>query len=269
MAPTRRKELLNMVYHKGQSWYLYFSSSILMIYLCIYHQILQNVICLRMTPHFIQQEKALCKYQKTLQLCLDCISVWCNTNHMLNNPVKTKSVVITTQQKHQLSDFNEIVIWWSKYWKCNWTSPTRSHCWQQVSMASPDRTHNYAKARPKNCFFFLNCNISSNRYQKYLLQCSYKTSRGLCVSGVGWLWRSTLKRNWTRKSSLTINEYLRIKFLIIILIPQTPLHNSSLVTSPTTLTPGITSTCQGQGLTCLKLAYPSLERSSETPCLKT
>ena len=32
----------------------------------------------------------------------------------------------------------------------------------------------------------------------------------------------------------------------------------SLSLSP--LTPGITSTCQGQDLTCLKLAYPSLER---------
>ena len=42
-------------------------------------------------------------------------------------------------------------------------------------------------------------------------------------------------------------------------------HNSLLVTSRTTLTPGITSTCQGQGLTYLKLAYPSLERPSGTP----
>ena len=45
-------------------------------------------------------------------------------------------------------------------------------------------------------------------------------------------------------------------------------HNPLLVTSPTTPTPGITSTCQGQGLTYLKLAYPSLERPSGTHCLK-
>ena len=64
MAPAHLKELLNMVYHKGQSCDLYSSASILMIYLCIYHHILQNVICLRMTPHFIQQEKALCKLKK-------------------------------------------------------------------------------------------------------------------------------------------------------------------------------------------------------------
>ena len=45
------------------------------------------------------------------------------------------------------------------------------------------------------------------------------------------------------------------------------LNNNSpiIVTSPTTPTPGITSTCQGQGLTYLKLAYPSLERPSGTP----
>ena len=38
--------------------------------------------------------------------------------------------------------------------------------------------------------------------------------------------------------------------------------------SPTILTPGITSTCQGQGLTYLKLAYTSLDRSSGIPCLE-
>ena len=59
VAPTHLKELLNMVYHKGHSCDLYSSASMLMIYLCIYHQIMQNVICSRMTQHFIQQEKAL------------------------------------------------------------------------------------------------------------------------------------------------------------------------------------------------------------------
>ena len=93
-----------MVYHKGQSWDLYSSASMLMIYLCIYHQILQNVICSRMTQNFKQLEKAFCKFKKTLQLCLDRISEWCNVNNMLINPVKTKSMIITTRQKHQLSD---------------------------------------------------------------------------------------------------------------------------------------------------------------------
>ena len=45
-------------------------------------------------------------------------------------------------------------------------------------------------------------------------------------------------------------------------------NNSSLVTSPTTPTPGITSTCQGQGSTCLKLAYPSLERVYVHACVR-
>ena len=36
VAPTRLKELLNMVYHKGQSWDLYSSAPTLIIYLCIY-----------------------------------------------------------------------------------------------------------------------------------------------------------------------------------------------------------------------------------------
>ena len=107
VAPTRLKELLNMVYHKGQYWDLYSSASILMIYLCIYHQILQKesyVLADETTLH--TTGKNIVQIQKTIQLCLDRISVWCNTNHMLINPVKTKSMVITTRQKHQLSDLS-------------------------------------------------------------------------------------------------------------------------------------------------------------------
>ena len=48
--------------------------------------------------------KSVVQIQEMLQLCLDRISVGCNTNHMLINPVKTKSMVITTRQKHQFSD---------------------------------------------------------------------------------------------------------------------------------------------------------------------
>ena len=78
---------------------------LLMIYLCIYHQILQNVICSRMTT-FHTTGKSVVQIQKTLQLCLGHISVWCNVNHMLINPVKTKSMIITTPQKRQLSDLS-------------------------------------------------------------------------------------------------------------------------------------------------------------------
>ena len=50
--------------------------------------------------------KSIVQIQKTLQLCLDRISMWCNANHMLINPVKAKSMIITTWQKHQLSDLS-------------------------------------------------------------------------------------------------------------------------------------------------------------------
>ena len=49
-------------------------------------------------------EKSVVQIQKTLQLCLDRISGL--VNHMLINPVKTKSMIITTRQKHQLSDLS-------------------------------------------------------------------------------------------------------------------------------------------------------------------
>ena len=60
--------------------------------------------------------KSVVQIQKTLQLCLDNISVWCNVNHMLINPVKTKSVIITTRQEAPaLRLVIEIVIVWSEY----------------------------------------------------------------------------------------------------------------------------------------------------------
>ena len=57
VVPTLLKELFNMVYRKGQSCDLYSSACILMTYLYIYHQTLQNVICSHMTQNFIQQVK--------------------------------------------------------------------------------------------------------------------------------------------------------------------------------------------------------------------
>ena len=101
--------------------------------------------------------------QKTLQLCLDRISVWCNVNHMLINPVKTKPVIITTRQKHQLSDLSLRLSLDSQ----NIENVTEHRLLDlildnKLKMASPDHTHNnYAKACQENCFFFLNCNISS------------------------------------------------------------------------------------------------------------
>ena len=62
-----------------------------------YHNMLADDTTLHTTGRSVVQ------IQKTLQLCLDRISVWCNVNHMLINPVKTKSMIISTRQKHQLS----------------------------------------------------------------------------------------------------------------------------------------------------------------------
>ena len=50
--------------------------------------------------------KSVVQNQKMLQLCFDRILVWYNINHMLINPVKTKSMIITTRQKHQLSNLS-------------------------------------------------------------------------------------------------------------------------------------------------------------------
>jgi len=129
---------------------------------------------------------------------------------------------------------------------------------------------------------------------------SHRLCVSTVVSLVGWLWRSRKKTKLnslhrradklilpdpslstvTERQKMSVlgiltnlpqklaaynllKEYLcTIKVLII--IPQITAwpHNSLLVTSPTTLTPGISSKCQGQGLTYLKLVYPSLERLS-------
>ena len=73
------------------------------------------------------------------------------------------------------------------------TSPTKSHCRQQIPMANPDRTH--MQRHVKNpVSSFSTAAYHQHRYQKTLLQCSHKTSHRLCVSSVGWLWRSTLKQ---------------------------------------------------------------------------
>ena len=70
VGPTLLKEL----FQKGQSWDLYSSASILMTYLNIYHQTLQNVICShnKTTLHTTGESlKSIMQIQKTQQLCLD------------------------------------------------------------------------------------------------------------------------------------------------------------------------------------------------------
>ena len=60
-------------------------------------------------------------------------------------------------------------------------------------MGSPDRTH-IQKHVKKTISSFSTATYHQYRYQKTLLQRSDKTSHRLCISSVGWLWQSTLKK---------------------------------------------------------------------------
>ena len=123
--------------------------------------------------------KSVVQIQKTLQLCLDRISAWCNVNHMLINPVKTKSMIITTLQKHQFSGLSLRLS-------------LDGQNIEQIPMASPDRTH-ICKNMSKYFFStFSTVTYHQHQYQKTLLQRSHKTSHRLCISSEGWLWRSIL-----------------------------------------------------------------------------
>ena len=241
-----------MVYHKGQSWDLYSSASILMIYLCIYHQILQNVICSRMTQHFKQQEKAFCKFKKTLQLCLDRISVWCNVNNMLINPVKTKSMIITTRQKHQLSDLTLRLSLDGQ----NIENVTKHPCLNAHIKPHID----YPSVVWDGCgqVHLKELNSLHRRAGKLILpDPSLSTEQTMNALGI-----LNLSQKLAYNKGIFMHKVLNKK------ITQIAWHNSLLVTSFITPTPGISSTCRGQGLTYFKLACPSLERPSGTPCLK-
>ena len=93
-----------MVYHKGQSWDLYSSASIYLPLHTPSHSAERHMLTDDTTLH--TTGKSIVQIKEMLQLCFGRISVWCNTNHILINPVKTKSMVITTLQKHQLSDLS-------------------------------------------------------------------------------------------------------------------------------------------------------------------
>ena len=41
--------------------------------------------------------------RSNMQDSLDQVSIWCGNIHMVINPIKTKSMTITTRQKHRLS----------------------------------------------------------------------------------------------------------------------------------------------------------------------
>ena len=67
---------------------------------------------------FHTKGKSVVQIQKTLQLCLDRISVWGNVNHMLSNPVKKKKKIndnYYTAKAPALRLVIETVIGWSEY----------------------------------------------------------------------------------------------------------------------------------------------------------
>ena len=47
--------------------------------------------------------KYIMQIRSNMQDSLDQVSNWCDNNHMVINPTKTKSMTIATRQKHQLS----------------------------------------------------------------------------------------------------------------------------------------------------------------------
>ena len=47
--------------------------------------------------------KDIMQIRSNMQDSLDQVSNWCDNNHMVINPIKTKSMTIATRQKHQLS----------------------------------------------------------------------------------------------------------------------------------------------------------------------
>ena len=56
-----------------------------------------------MIQHCTHLEKDIIQIRSNMQDSLDQVSSWCGNNHMVINPIKTKSMTIATRQKHQLS----------------------------------------------------------------------------------------------------------------------------------------------------------------------
>ena len=137
--------------------------------------------------------KSVVQIQKTLQLCLDRISAWCNVNHMLINPVKTKSMIITTRQKHQFSGLSlrlsldgQNIENVTEHRLLGLTVDNKFR-WQA-------RIEHIYMQKHVQIFFstFSTLTDHQHRYQKTLLQRSHKTSHQLCINIEGWLWRNIL-----------------------------------------------------------------------------
>ena len=120
--------------------------------------------------------------------------MWCNFNHMLINLVKTKSTIITTRQKHQLSDLSLRLSLDGQNIE-NVTGHRLLGLIVDNKFRWQAHTAHICKSMSKKTVSSFSVAIyHQHRYQKTLLQCSRKTSHRLCVCSVGWLWRSTLKK---------------------------------------------------------------------------
>ena len=92
-----------------------------------------------MTQHFIQQEKASCKSKKHYSFVLTVF--YCDATLITYSlTIKQINGNYYTTKAPALKLVAESVTGWSECWKCNWTSPARSHYQQQILTASPNRT---------------------------------------------------------------------------------------------------------------------------------
>ena len=104
---------------------------------------------------------------------------------MLINPVNTKSMVITTRQKHQLSNLSLRLSLDGQN-----TENITEHRLLGLTVDNKFRWQAQIEHIRKS---MSTARYHQHRYQKTLLQRSHKTSHRLCVCNVGWLWRSALK----------------------------------------------------------------------------
>ena len=116
-----------------------------------------------------------------------------HVNHMLINPLKTKSMIITTRQKQQLSDLSLRLSLDGQNTE-NVTKHRLLGLIVDIKFRWQAEIEHMQKACQKTATVssFPTATYHQHRYQKTLLQRSHKTSHRLCVSSVGWLWRSII-----------------------------------------------------------------------------
>ena len=134
--------------------------------------------------------KSVMRIHKSLLLCLGRVSMGCTANHMQINPVKTKSMLITTGQRHRLSDPSLRLSL-----DCQSIEQVTEHrlCRRKTSMASPSRSHMQYNFR-KHISSLSATTFHQQRHKNYILQRPYKTSQRLCSHSLWWLWGGTLKK---------------------------------------------------------------------------